>query len=109
MRGIWEFGHGWHRYVASMEHFVDEHFRDTASGILGIVITFCVDHQTLKHSPYFFFDFRLQLSKFARFDELGDIVIGVKTRFTREQTFANTLGSGDADRLVSDARIIRHA
>jgi hypothetical protein len=89
--GVGKFGHRRTRRVAAVKHLVEVHLGHPAGGILGVVVAVGVDHQAFEHQRHFAGHFLQQLLEFAGFDEVRDVVVGVKAAPGRLQSGADAL------------------
>ena len=85
---------GWH--VTTAEDLVQIHLGHTAGRGARVVVMLGVDHHGIEHTLHLFFDLVEQRLQLAGFDEIGNIVVGVKALVRCLQPLANLDRDGGA-------------
>ena len=96
MLGVGEFGDCRGLHIAALEDLVHIHLGHAAGGVLGIVVTLGVYHHAVQHAFHFAGHFVQQLLQLAGFNEIGNVVIGVKAFARRLDALADFYGDRGA-------------
>jgi hypothetical protein len=81
---------------AAAKDFLHVHFGDTPSGVCGVVVMLGVDDEAAENAFHFVGHLVEQFVKFASLNEVGNIVVGVKTLARSLQSFADFDGHRNA-------------
>ena len=79
--------------VAPTKYFVQVHLGDAACRLAGVVVVVRVNDQTTEHPLHLAFHLVEQLLELAGFNEIGDVVIGMKTSARRLQPLPDLDGN----------------
>ena len=87
--GVGELGDDGGVNEAATKDFLHIHFGDSASGVSGVVVVLGVDDEAAENAFHFVGYFVEQFIELARLNEVGNIVVGVKTLTRSLQSFAD--------------------
>ncbi|MNV70759.1 hypothetical protein D3C71_1637400 [compost metagenome] len=96
MLGVGELGDGRLRHIPALEYLVEVHLGHAARGVLGVVVAVGVDDQAVEHALHLDLHLVQQLLQLAGFDELGNVVVGMKPLACGGKALSDLDGDGRA-------------
>ena len=76
--------------ITPLEHLMEVHPRHTLGGFVGVVIVVDVDHQGAQQIAHLVGHLNLESSELARFNVLGDVVVGEERHPSGLKPLANS-------------------